>query len=290
MSAVLDASPASAWPGFLSWPVIILLLVVLLVRRVRDVAILFIFVVGGINLTAVCSGILGTLGTFITRNQKPRAYWFRFYCHTVSHVLLGVRWALVSGSEPLHNGRCVYLINHRSWADFFVDAHACNGDASYLSRAVIAFVLPPMALGAVLLDRIIFFHRGQTSRVKLTALVESCLGRWPQDEQRLICYPEGHRNHTAKPLPLRRGGLQAIYEYGAPVQVLIHTNKEDILSEATMSARRGVQCRIYRGRVMQSRDFADAEAFALAVDAEFQRCWTAAYDPAAVLLPHDLAR
>ena len=38
------------------------------------------------------------------------------------------------GSQQLYRGKCVYLFNHRSWADFIVDQYVTEGRSLFMSR------------------------------------------------------------------------------------------------------------------------------------------------------------
>ena len=51
--------------------------------------------------------------------------------------------------------------NHRSWADFYLDVVATDGNAQMLSRMAVALVFP-MFMGAVCVIRsVILFQRGR---------------------------------------------------------------------------------------------------------------------------------
>ncbi len=51
--------------------------------------------------------------------------------------------------------------NHRSWADFYLDVVATDGNAQMLSRMAVALVFP-MFMGAVCIIRsVILFQRGR---------------------------------------------------------------------------------------------------------------------------------
>ena len=38
------------------------------------------------------------------------------------------------GRQELYRGQCVYLFNHRSWADFIVDQYVTEGRSLFMSR------------------------------------------------------------------------------------------------------------------------------------------------------------
>lgn len=47
---------------------------------------------------------------------------------------MGVRIRHLGTRSLYKKERCVYLCNHRSWADFFVDVHLTQGLAAPMSR------------------------------------------------------------------------------------------------------------------------------------------------------------
>lgn len=56
---------------------------------------------------------------------------------------------------------CALQSNHRSWADFYLDVVATDGNAQMLSRMAVAWVFP-MFMGAVCIIRsVILFQRGR---------------------------------------------------------------------------------------------------------------------------------
>jgi hypothetical protein len=55
----------------------------------------------------------------------------------------------------------------------------------------------------------------------------------------LIVFPEGHRNDTNRPLPLRSGMIQYAYERKMPVQIAIAKGSENVMSECNFYANIG---------------------------------------------------
>lgn len=71
--------------------------------------------------------------------------------------------------------------NHRSWADFYLDVVATDGNAQMLSRMAVALVFP-MFMGAVCIIRsVILFQRGR-KHDKEVCLVINCPHCQPTDE------------------------------------------------------------------------------------------------------------
>lgn len=61
---------------------------------------------------------------------------------TICNSFLGVVYRKV-GSNSLHKKeRCVYMCNHRSWADFFVDTYLTEGGAAPMARMMVYAAFP----------------------------------------------------------------------------------------------------------------------------------------------------
>ena len=83
--------------------------------------------------------------------------------------------------------RTVAQSNHRSWADFYLDVVATDGNAQMLSRMAVALVFP-MFMGAVCIIRsVILFQRGRKHN-KEVCLVITSPNRQPTD---LLAVPDG---------------------------------------------------------------------------------------------------
>ena len=63
--------------------------------------------------------------------------------------------------------------NHRSWADFYLDVVATDGNAQMLSRMAVALVFP-MFMGAVCIIRsVILFQRGRKHNKEVCLVITS---------------------------------------------------------------------------------------------------------------------
>ena len=51
--------------------------------------------------------------------------------------------------------------NHRSWADFYLDVVATDGNAQMLSRMAVAYVFPMFMLAVCIIRSVILFKRGE---------------------------------------------------------------------------------------------------------------------------------
>lgn len=51
--------------------------------------------------------------------------------------------------------------NHRSWADFYLDVVATDGNAQMLARMAVAYVFPMFMLAVCIIRSVILFKRGK---------------------------------------------------------------------------------------------------------------------------------
>jgi 1-acyl-sn-glycerol-3-phosphate acyltransferase len=103
----------------------------------------------------------------------------------------------------------LYLCNHRSWADFFLDVYITEAEASPLSRWAVFPAFPIFLTSAMWLRAVTFFKRTRVfDREQFNRTLENKILR--SYKTGVIVYPEGHRNLGPKSLPLKRGMLQLL--------------------------------------------------------------------------------
>ncbi|KAK8806050.1 hypothetical protein WA171_007136 [Blastocystis sp. BT1] len=136
-------------------------------------------------------------------------------------------------SSKLLPGKTMYLSNHRSWADFFVDGTLCGG-ASYIARMMVCLGVPGMAFTAWINNYIWLFHRKKNiNRSWFTEFFRKNWDMRPLDG--VVVYPEGHRYSGKGSLPLKTGVLEVAYNLNVPCQCVLSRNKEKILNEKELS-------------------------------------------------------
>jgi len=177
-------------------------------------------------------------------------------------------------SHKLHKN-AMFLCNHRSWVDFFLDQLVCNS-AAYLSRLLVIPACPMSSLYAWIGHSTWFFNRKKG--VDRDALGKYIQSLWIERPSKgLIVYPEGTRNTSNEPLKLKTGVLKMAYDYKRPVQCVITTNKEIVASEKTFQFQRGVKCITSISSVLESEKYDSFESFVEAVRLSFQETWKDAY-------------
>jgi hypothetical protein len=173
--------------------------------------------------------------------------------------------------EPLPDlsrENCIFLCNHRSGADFFVDGYLTGG-AAYIGLAKAFFYFPGPCLYAYRLNSMILFARSTLSREQLYRKTLEML-----QSKSIIIYPEGERNLKDRSLPLKKGFIKLAYENGVPVQVVITRNKEEIFNERKVEAQRGVSCLTGRSGVLRPSDHSTLEEWIQAVESTWDQQWS----------------
>ena len=179
---------------------------------------------------------------------------------------------VLPGPTLLKNEACLYLANHRSWADFFLDVVATDGRAQMLSRAAVAVAFPAFMLAVCVIRSVILFRRDNVKDFNaFNAMIESKIRASPVDG--LIVYPEGHRSTRSKPLPLKKGMLQFAWSRSMPVQVVASSGKEGVISEKANSARWGRRVVVAYSTPVRPADHADFEGFFAQVVEEWVSTW-----------------
>jgi len=164
--------------------------------------------------------------------------------------------------------RCVFLCNHRSFADFLIDTYITRG-AFYLSRLLVILAIPVAALLGWLLGSIVFFKRVRGT--DKTALYNKCLQKL--ETNNLLVYPEGTRNTGPTSKPLTYGMIRFAYKNNIPVQIVMTTNKERVMNEKKLTVERGVKCVVNIGKVIRCQDSPDIDHWCKKIAAEWDRHW-----------------
>ncbi|GLC40248.1 hypothetical protein PLESTB_001309300 [Pleodorina starrii] len=185
---------------------------------------------------------------------------------------------LKQGELSLYRGgRCLYLCNHRSWADFFIDTYLTEGRAALMSRWLVYFVFPVFCTSVIILRGIVLFKRGTIAdKEAFNAWLDATLGK--SIVPGLLVYPEGHRSLKPTSLPLKRGMLHFAYSRKLPVQLIITRGKEQVMSEKTMSVRWGRTLVVTYSKVLKPSDYDSFDAFFNDIQTNWDACWQSSYD------------
>lgn len=189
------------------------------------------------------------------------------------------------GDKTLYKGgRVLYLCNHRSWGDFFIDSYVVEGRANFLARWMVFFAFPVVMLSCHVINCIVFFKRGSIAD-------KDAFNKWLDYKNQIsplcgyLVYPEGHRNIKPGSLTLKRGLLHYAYSRKLACQVIMVTDKEDVLSEKTCHVNFGRTVVCGFGDVIDTKVFPDFETFFTAVKKQWDVTWEEVYGADPQTLP-----
>ena len=182
-----------------------------------------------------------------------------------------VRLVRDPASAPLIAGRrCLWIMPHRSVADFFVHKEIVEGRGATLSRFLVAGVFP-LIWFASRLDRSTWFFRRDRAHTRdaFYRWLDREFERCPLDG--LIVYAEGHRSQADRPLPLKAGMVRYAFRRKLPIQIVMTAHTEQVVDERGLVARSGVTVPYRVEPPLEPGDHADERAFYRAVSEAFQR-------------------
>ena len=126
---------------------------------------------------------------------------------------LNIKLKLLPGSHPFYatrTNKTILLVNHRSLADFFLHDCITGYQASHLARMMVALLLPGTWLCTFIDNSVWYFVRGGRGKdlEPFFKWIDEKFNSKRTLRKSLIVYPEGHRNTTDKPLPLKKGFIR----------------------------------------------------------------------------------
>lgn len=119
----------------------------------------------------------------------------------------------------------MYLCNHRSWADFFVDYWLAEARGQFLSRWAVALTFPHFVISCYVVGGVLLFKRNAVQdKDQFNAWLDASLDASPMNG--IVAYPEGTRSRGDRPLPLRKGIVMYAFLRKIPVQCVVTAGKE----------------------------------------------------------------
>ncbi|KAK9789400.1 hypothetical protein WJX73_004242 [Symbiochloris irregularis] len=195
---------------------------------------------------------------------------------------LGLQWwfrvkILSLPGPPLYkNSTCIYLCNHRSWADFYLDVLMTEGHAQMLSRWAVAIVFPMFMIAVMNIRSVVLFNRGRKKdHEEFNRLIDRRIAASPVPG--LIVYPEGHRSTKRESLTLKKGMLHYVYSRKAMTQIIITANKEAVISEKKLLARFGQTILVGFGKPIDASKFSSFDDFFKEVQRDWNVQWARVY-------------
>lgn len=179
-----------------------------------------------------------------------------------------VRFRKIEGSL-CQESKIVYLCNHRTWADFFIDRVLTGLHGVYLSRWLVLAGFPIAAGLGYLGNTVKFFYRGtnrENNKKNLYSLLDSY-------ERGIIVYPEGKRNIKNDSLELKTGCIRYAWDRNVSVQVIVSKGKEAILNEFTRTSRTTRDIFVFYGQPIMPSQYNTFDDFLKEIQTSWDHGW-----------------
>jgi 1-acyl-sn-glycerol-3-phosphate acyltransferase len=159
--------------------------------------------------------------------------------------------------EKINKTTKVVLMNHASFADFFIDNYILDCKGCYLSRYLVCLVIPLNALYCIITRQAYYFNRNNIKH-QIGDIIDTVCNQW---EKIAILYPEGTRNTTKKVIPLKYGAIKQIYLRNLPLQIMNISNKDKVINEKQLNVNYGVVCNVIITEQIDPSKFETFDAF-----------------------------
>lgn len=147
-----------------------------------------------------------------------------------------------------HKKNIIYFTNHRTFADFYIDSIVVYHTGTYISRYLMALVIPIGNIVKFITKNIEYFHRKQ-GKTDINHF-ENILKRIQETDRNIIIYPEGTRRHGCDyACDLKKGSIYYSYKNNSPIQFVITYGKDDIINEKKMISMSNVNAFVYYSKV-----------------------------------------
>jgi 1-acyl-sn-glycerol-3-phosphate acyltransferase len=147
-----------------------------------------------------------------------------------------------------HKKNIIYFPNHRTNADFSIDSVVIYNTGTYISRYLIALVIPGGNLLKFISNHLEYFNRRQ-GKIDINNF-ENMLKRIQETDRNIIIYPEGTRRHGYDyACDLKKGSIYYSYKNDSPIQFIITYGKDDIANEKKMIAIPNINAFVYYSKV-----------------------------------------
>jgi hypothetical protein len=162
------------------------------------------------------------------------------------------------------------LSNHKCFADCVLDNTILCWNGTYLSRQLVFLLIPFTATYAYFTRQVNSFNRINSNKKQIERIVQTVCCEW---NKILLFYPEGMRNQTDKPLPLKYGVIKRLYLKKIPLQIMNTSNKDKVFNEKKMIFNKGITCNVVISKQYDPLCYDNLETFIDDITAEFNRIY-----------------
>jgi hypothetical protein len=168
---------------------------------------------------------------------------------------IGYNIYIISKNKLITKKDIIYLSNHVSFGDFFIDSIITNNSSKFVSRYNIVILFPLYYLISLITNSAIFFKRSNiTNMMTFFKWINSI--RKSDIYNNILVYPEGlRRPYSIYPIGLKKGFIYYSFDYNLPIQIIHTCNKETIINESLLSIGFKNSIFVYYGEEINPVDY-----------------------------------
>ena len=143
----------------------------------------------------------------------------------------------------------MYMTNHVSVADFFIDPYILHYTSKYIALNKMAFILPVLGILSYLTSFTIVIKQGNSKEKVLENFKKIEELRKKDDVRNVSLYPEGMRrpHRDAVSATLKKGFIYHSFENNLPIQIVHTTNKDYVVDDAKFMLHKNTKLFTYYG-------------------------------------------
>jgi len=143
----------------------------------------------------------------------------------------------------------MYMTNHVSVGDFFIDPYILHYTSKYIALNKMAFILPVLGIISYLTSFTIVISQGNSKEKVLENFKKIEELRKKDDTRNVSLYPEGLRRshrHTVS-ATLKKGFIYHSFENNLPIQIVHTTNKDYVVDDPQIILHKNTKLFTYYG-------------------------------------------
>jgi hypothetical protein len=141
----------------------------------------------------------------------------------------------------------MYMTNHASVGDFFIDPYVLNYSTKFIALNKMRILLPVLGVICYLTSSTIFISSGNSKDTVIENFKKIEELRKGDDTRNISLYPEGLRRphrHTVS-ATLKKGFIYHSFENNLPIQLVHTTNKDQVIDDEKMILHRNTKLFTY---------------------------------------------
>jgi len=155
----------------------------------------------------------------------------------------------VSKRDLIYDKNIMYMTNHVSVGDFFIDQYILHYNARFISLNKMKFLLPILGITCYLTSSAIFISYGNSKEKVIENFKKIEELRKSDDIRNISLYPEGLRrpHRPTVSASLKKGFIYHSFENNLPIQLVHTTNKDYVMDDENIILHRNTKLFTYYG-------------------------------------------